>query len=504
MSYIQEVARDALQAAHTDHVKARRTLLLVAGVLALIHLLTVYPYLEASREIAGIEATMATNATLLAQLEPETLRLRQAGDSAGKQLTDLLGGVTTEMIDRFAALRGQVERALRGEPLLAARPPDPTAFPPVQQQMQQMPMQMQQMQMPQANMPPEPMQAPVSDPGPYVEPELEPILASLAAQEPDAYDLLIDYARRHIVAAAYERAQLSWSERIRPHYLSALGATEESARRVASTAPESAAQTAAALLAAADAMARQRTAIEAVQISHDATVDQALDTDWWRTVQGKGAYANAVTASIEQQMSAIAESAAAPSAAIRETLALQEELRGQLQRKQEELRRQFAEQREQLAALSGTSGVVPVDLASFIGLFPLVLGLGLGLMLLRAGEARRQAALAAADLARAAPDDPDTRFWLVRRALGGGAALIPSLVTIALAIGALAWIALAALQVAGSPVEPPLMPWTSGAIAMLLVLVAAAWDFAAIRRLAAQLSAEPAANQPPITTAAPS
>jgi hypothetical protein len=530
MSYIQEVARDALQAAHTDQVRARRTLVLVAGVLALIHLLTVYPYLEASREIAGIETSMASNAALLAQLEPETLRLREAGDSAGMQLTDLLDGVTDEMVDRFAALRSQVERALRGEPQRAAPPADATLpvqqmqlpqanMPPIQQ------MQLPPMQLPDPNMPP--MQAPLPDfppmqqmapdpsllnepyapsgyPGSYVAPELEPILAALAAQEPDAYDRLIDYARRDIVAAAYGRAQRSWSERIRPDYLSALAATEASARQVAATAPEAAAPTVAALLAAADAMARQRAAIEAIEISHDATVDQALGTDWWRTVQGKGAYANAVTASIERQMSAIAESAAAPSAAIRETLGLQEELRGPLRRKQEELARQFAEQREQLAALSGTAGVVPVDLASFIGLFPLVLGLGLGFMLLRAGEARRQAALAAADLARAAPDDPDTRFWLVRRALGGGAALVSSLVTIALAIGALAWIALASLQVAGSPVDPPLMPWSSGAIAILLVLVAVAWDVVAIRRLAAQLKREPAVNQPPIATAAPS
>jgi hypothetical protein len=485
MSYIQEVARDALQGAHADHVRARRTLLLVAGVLALIHLLTVYPYLEASREVAGVETSMAANAALLAQLEPEIDRLRQAGDSAGSQLTDLLGGVTSEMIGRFADLRILVEQARRGELQAAGRPPEPAGFPPAQQmQMQQMPMPMQQMQMPEANMP---MPGPLAEPAIYVAPELEPILAALAADEPAAYDRLIDYARRNIVAEAYGRAQRNWSEWIRPEYLGALGATEESARRVAASAPEAAADTAAALLAAADEMARQRAAIEAIEISHDASVDEALGTDWWRTVPGKGAYADAVTASIEQQMRQIADSAAAPSGAIRETLALQQELRGELVRKQEELRRQFAEQRAQLAALSGTTGVVPVDLASFIGLFPLVLGLGLGLMLLRAGEARRQAALAAADLARAAPEDPDTRIWLVRRALGGRAALGPLLVTLALALGALLWIALAALQVAGSPVEPPLAPWISGVIAVALVLVAAGWDMVAVRRLAAQL-----------------
>jgi hypothetical protein len=46
---------------------------------------------------------------------------------------------------------------------------------------------------------------------------------------------------------------------------------------------------------------------------------------------------------------------------------------------------------------------------------------------------------------------------------------------------------LAAWQIAGSPGDPPLSPWTSGSLAALAVLVAAAWDAAAIRHLAAQL-----------------
>jgi hypothetical protein len=72
--------------------------------------------------------------------------------------------------------------------------------------------------------------------------------------------------------------------------------------------------------------------------------------------------------------------------------------------------------------------------------------------------------------------------------LGGSDAMTPLLVTMALAAGALLWIALAAWQIAHSPSAPPLAPWTSGTLAALVVLVAVAWDLAAIRRLAAQLS----------------
>jgi hypothetical protein len=472
MSYIEEVARDALQAAHADLAKARRTLLPVAGVLALIHLLTVYPYLETSREIAGIEAQVAANATLLAQLEPEIAQLQEAGASAGARLSGLLDGVTAEMVGRFADLRTLVALALEGEAPGAQAPPAP-AFPPMQMQMP--------MQMPQANLPPEPMQAPF-----VASPELQKILDALAAGE-EAWQELIAYARRDIVEAAYARAEREWTRHIRPAYLRALAESTESARQVAGQAPEAAAQTVAALLAAADAMTEQRAILEAIEIRHDHVVDEALGTDWWRTVEGKGAYADAVAQSVAEQMDAIMQTAQAPAETIRTALALQEELRDTLVLRQEELAQQFAEQRAQLASLAGTAGVVPVDLASFIGLFPLVLGLVLGFMMWRAGQARRQGALAAADLARAAPDAPETRAWLARRVLGGGDAATPALVTIALALGALLWIALAAWQIAGSPGEPPLAPWTSGALAALAVLVAAAWDVAAIRRLATQL-----------------
>jgi hypothetical protein len=499
MSYIEDIARGALQAAHADLAKARRTLLPVAGVLALIHLLTVHPYLETSRGIAAIEASMAANAGLLAELGPEIEALQEAGASAGAQLNALLDGVTAGMVASFTGLRSLVARAAEGEAATAQPLPGPMGFPPMQMQMQ----------MQQSNLPPEPMQAPLSlspmqqvapdaplgagayplpgNPGPVIDsPELQEILTALAAGEP-AWEELIAYARSDIVEAAYARAEREWSRHIRPAYLRALAASTESARRVAGQAPESAAQTAAALHAAADAMSEQRAILEAIEISHDHVVDEALGTDWWRTVDGKGAYADAVAQSVAEQMDAIMQTAQAPSETIRTALALQEDLRDVLRRRQDELATQFAEQRAQLASLSGTAGVVPVDLASFIGLFPLVLGLVLGFMLWRAGEARHQGSLAAADLARAAPEDADTRAWLARRVLGGGDAHAALLVTIALAAGMLLWIGFAAWQVAGSAGDPPLAPWTSGTLAAVVVLVATAWDVAAIRRLAAQL-----------------
>jgi hypothetical protein len=481
MSYVETVAREALQAAHADLAKARRTLLPVAGVLALIHLLTVYPYLATSREIAGIETAIAANAGLLAQLEPEIAKLQEASAGAGAKLTVLLEGVTAEMVESFAGLRTMVARALEGE-TPAALPPDATGASP----MQQMPMQMQ-MQMPQANLPLDPgAYLPPGNAGPFVaSPELQPILSALAVGEP-AWDELIAYARGNIVEAAYARAEREWARHIRPAYLRALAESIESARQVAEQVPEEAAQTAAGLRAAADNMTEQRAALEAIVLRHDHVVEEALGTEWWRTVEGKGAFADAVAQSVAEQMDAIMQAARAPADAIHAAQMLQEDLRDGLVLRQQELERQFAEQRAQLATLSGAAGIVPVDLASFIGLFPLVLGLVLGFMLWRAGQARQQGALAAADLAKAAPAEPDIRVWLARRMLGGELR-VAVLITVGFAAGALLWIALAAWQIAGSPGDPPLAPWTSAALAALAVLIAAAWDLAAIRRLAAQL-----------------
>lgn len=491
MSYIEDTARDALKAAHLDLTKARRTLVLAAGLLALIHLLNVYPYLRLSSAIAGAERSMEANSALVAQLDPEIERLRTAGERASARLDTLLKGVTDEMIRDFAELRGLVERALQGQ-LPEAVPPSIGSFaPPSVQQMQVPQMQQQMQQMPlggqmegrgtNLNM-----LANMSEPS-TIAPELRRILEGVAAGGSDAYERLTAYARRTIVEAAYSRAQDAWSAHIRPAYLAALDAAEKGARRAAENAPASVSETANALRSVADELMAKRATVEAIRISHDNTVDSALGTDWWRTVEGKGAFADAVAESIAGQMREIANTAAAPSAAIQKTLALQQRLRDSLIAQQHLLEQQFTEQRKQLATLSGATGAVPIDLASFIGLFPLVLGLVLGLMMLRCGEARRQAALAAADLFQAAPEDRDTRVWLARRVLGADDTLRPLMVTILLSLGATLWIVLAAMQVTASPTAPPLPPWTSGVLGVLLVLAAALWDGAAIRRLGNEL-----------------
>lgn len=481
MSDIADIAGDALKSAHTDFVKSRRNLWLAVALLALIHLLSVSPYLKASREIATIDGSMRANATLVARLSPDVERLKRGGERAAERLDALLGGATEGMIAEFAALRQLVQRALKGDVPAASTAGDSTF---------RMPQQMQQMQqMGQSNLAAQPPMQEQSGPAAEqhvaatVSPELRVILQALAAKKPDAFDRLIAHARADIVETAYARVQQAWRRGVRPAYLNALQAVEDQARGVATDAPSLAADTAAALLAAADTLAAQRGAIEAIEISHDSIVDEALGTDWWRTVEGKGAFADAVASSIDAQMREIAEAASTPSAAIEKALALQRQLRDDVVARQAELERQFAAQRAQLATLSGASGAVPVDLVSFIGLFPLLLGLAIGFLILRTAQARRDAAMAAGELARVAPQDRETRIWLTRRLLAGGDARGAALATVAMALGAVLWTGLAALQLRYSPMNAPLSPTISGGLAAFAVIVATAWDIVKIRHL---------------------
>jgi hypothetical protein len=391
------------------------------------------------------------------------------------------------MIDGFARLRMLVESAERGELSEARAAGSGTDLGlPIQQMLpqtaiqQQLPMQqmIQAPLAPIANMP-----APSLVPD-VVDPDLRPILEAIASGDGSAFERLRPHARTTIVEPAYARVQSVWDDEVRPTYLGALDSAADETRRIAEAAPETAAELAAALLGSADALVAAGKSLDGIEITPDNTIDDALGTDWWRTVAGKGAFADAVAASVDDQMRRIGETAAAPARAISEALALQQKLRDEVVARQAEIERQFAEQRGQLATLTGAASVVPIDLASFIGLYPLLLGLILGGLMFRAAQSRRQAAVAAADLAVSAPEDRATRDWLVRGALGWRDAVTPQLVTLALALGAAAWVAFASRQLADSQMNVPIAPWAGGLLAALIVIGAAAWDIVIIRRLA--------------------
>ncbi|WP_299619853.1 hypothetical protein [Pelagibius sp.] len=520
MSFIEGVAREALVGAHRDLGKARRGYLLVAGVLALVHLLTVHPYISISTEAGRLEASIATKSKALAGLEPELERLQTAQRQTWERLDQALRRATDDMIADFADLGRNVAAARDGrvspDGVVRSAAPRPnvgqTLAPPLQEgtqvlppqgqapdPFQQMPLsdQFEQMAIPeQFAMPQQQMQQQMQAQGlppplneddvgtTYIDPDLAEILLALQNPSRDSHERISTYARRTIVEPAYDRAQQNWDRTIRPAYIEALGSAAVAARQAAASLPDSSE----ALMAAATALKQEEAAVSAIVISPDQGIDESFESDWWATVGGKLAFASAVVSAVGAQLQG-SSLLGQPFAAVEEALAQQEAVRSALLEQRDALEAQFADQRKQLAALAGTSAFVPVDLRSFIGLFPLVLGLALGLTLLRIGQARREAALALRDLTLAAPEGGrETRIWLTRRALDGQAeGLAPSLTSAAMAAVALAWIVWSAVSLQDSPLDPPLPAVWSATIGIAMVVGACAWDVAAIRRLVATL-----------------
>ena len=479
MSYVEDVARSALNTAHSDLAKAHRALLLIAGLLALIHLLTVHPYLRVSREMEAITTQRDAEDALLARLNPEIERLRTAQKDAGEQITDVLDRATKRMMEHFTRLRALVGKVSSSEETIPAllagyEPSRPVTL-------RQTPRQIEQMQWTGPTRPQ--MQMQMREPRIDVDAlkrRLTEIFEALREGAPDAYERLAQYAKHAIVEPAYASAHAEWIGAVRPAYLGVLGQAERTARELAEQAPTAAAEEADALRSAADDLAAARQTLAAIDIGPDHHIDEALGTEWWHTVEGKEQFADAIALSIKQQMQAITETSTAPAAAIGRIRQRQEGLRVALLEQRKALERQFETQSRQLATLSGATGVLPVDLVTFIGVFPLVVGLVLGLLLLRVGQARHDAARATAELALAAPEDRETMRWLARRALGGGNARGTLLLTGLLALGACVWIIAAALQLKESPVRPSVSGSVATAIGVAVVLAAAVWDMWAI------------------------
>ncbi|WP_422367097.1 hypothetical protein [Pelagibius sp.] len=513
MSFVEGIARDALVGAHRDVGKGRRLFLLIAGLMALVHLLTVHPYLRISTETAGLEASIAQKTAILDELAPELEQLARLQKNSREALKSTLERATTAMIKDFkrlgedikafrdgsalpdtqspAGLGGQIENAdeaTRQRYEEPAAPQSAASFDQFQQMRAPEDFDIPQ-QMALGSQRPGPGVSRSSEPPPqvYIDATLHDILSSTETNRQDTTALMSAYAERMIVNPAYERAHNNWDRNIRPPYLAALDSAAAAARKAASALPENSE----ALESAAVAMENERTAVVNLVISPDQRLDETFESDWWGTTGGKAVFADAVVSTIAKQLTGD-ELLAQPFAAVGESLNRQEAVRASLLEKRDALEQQFTEQRKQLAALAGASAVVPIDLRSFISLFPLVLGLVLGLAMLRVGQARREAAQALEDLSSiASSDERDSHLWLGRRVLGGRSnAAAPSIETGLVTGLVVIWIVWSAVSVLNSPLEPPIGPAVSALLGSAIVVIAAAWDIRASRKLAAAVTAE--------------
>ena len=308
--------------------------------------------------------------------------------------------------------------------------------------------------------------------------ELRAILNDMRAGDANAPERLAAYSRARIVDPAYERANSEWTSDIRPRYLRAVAEAKAAIGEMADSVPQSSAE----LSDAIDAVTAADQAIQAVEISPSNTIDQALGSDWWSTIGGKGAYADAVSESISSQMR-VDTLFGKSIDDIQRSLQSQEKLRDALLSAQKDMEAQFADQRAQLTSLTGISGVVPVDIRTFIGLFPMILGLVIGVMILRLAEARRDAASSAHELIRIDAEDKDALRWLIKRTIAGS--ILGSATTEMAIIGfvSVGWIAFVAWQVQSSELKVLLSPIASATIGTIFLFISIVRDEFASNRL---------------------
>lgn len=471
MSAMQAVATETLKGAQQEIASARRRLYLAVMVFGLLHLLTVAPYLDAARRMEALQPAISANAKLLAELEPEMARLRDAETSAARQIESLLQTATARLVEDFSALREAITRVtVGGEPALevVAQMADPGPAPQMMAQM---------------NLP-----ASVAMPS-AAEREanlrLASILEALAAGAPDARDRLKEWARQQLVAPAYADAQATWDQEVRPDYLKAVDAALAGARRISSDAQALGADVAGALARAAEDLAAQRKTVAWIDVAPSQTQELPVGPEFWETVQGKQGYAQSVGSDVAQRLRALTGAAEGITEPLRRTMLAQKELQSQLLEQQEMLEKNFAEQRERLGSLTGGFDVLPLELGSFIALFPMILGLTLGLLILRRAEARREASYAAASLEAGSADERALRGWLISRALGGSGLQATS-EAIAFGLLGAVWVAITTRSLSGAALDMPIPAALAGSLGVLGILVTSAWDVVAIRRLSSE------------------
>ena len=128
MAALEEIARDALDQARKDLARNRRVLVVAIGVLALVHLLTIGPYLRTSRDAAIVELDITQTREVVSQLSAQIDSLQAARTTAENDLGTILRAATDRMISDFAGLRSAIELGLSdkvgepGEPIGSSSP----------------------------------------------------------------------------------------------------------------------------------------------------------------------------------------------------------------------------------------------------------------------------------------------------------------------------------------------------------------------------------------------
>ncbi len=430
-----DLNRPLFDSARDHYDRGGRWTFLTVIILLVFHITTFHPFISASR---GLKNARAETDELKA-LEPKLQALRESLDDLAGTSKRRIDAVVKDLLDAelndFKTLNGRVQ-LLRGEQPPEERP---------------------------SNIAVQTVQA-GSGPGVSDLPPLNPELAERVRQgRPEQIrQLLRDYINTDIIERRFAGANRQLQQVIAP----------DIARRVQTLQPR------VAELAKERPQWQDHWSTLQAALTQTAEAAQALvlappaDRDWWFSAGGKiqtlGELGRELVAKLETQGLPAASDRLQD--ALNQTLARQAALQGELQKQIDEIAKQFEEQQKQVRTLGEPFKWVALDLTVAASRFPLLLGLVLAALSLGASHRMRELALA---LNLLSEPNPTLWTWYFQRTVGGAfsttAGTTPGrifLVGLPDLLAALAWVTVAAWQVAG---------WMEQAHTTVAVLLLLSW-----------------------------
>ena len=412
------------------------------------------PFTAATREMAAVDRQLAEDQAAEVALTP-VLTAAEAMAKRVKEAKDHVSAdLKRELVERFRRLSSAVNALATLDPSQAAGSEGAALFgPPMQQQMQQ---QQQQQQM----VPEDPSAlAPMSA-------ELRRQIAG-AARAVVAGDLppeMQTYIKTGVVEPAFAHANQAWET-------SGLSIAQDGNAAIAK-------DIAKAKTAAPGAVAE----LNRLAASVDALSNEARrlrfapppDPDWWRTVGGKETSILSMTSGLAARVgdfNASQKVLQALSAQIAEIVGKTQQATKALSDNLAELNKQAADLQSQLGEIGAPLKVISFKLSEIAPLMPMIIAATLAALAAWAAVSLRRMALAA-ELVDDDADRTALRKWL--HAVAGGSRIRAVGVELVVAVAAVAWVLVAARDVAVLPAPFWSQPIIA-AIAVVVVIVARAY-----------------------------
>jgi uncharacterized protein YlxW (UPF0749 family) len=419
-------------AAKAQHESAAKWSLIVLIILLYFHLAIVGPFAKQTADKAEIEQELAQNQALESQLAPVVASAATFVNAVQAEVKDASTSLREDLVARFGMLDDKIvnlamlgpEKAAGEEGAQLFKPELAVGFPQQQQQQQQL--------LPQLGL-----LVPILDPMPSA---LRRQVAE-AAESQEYLEELERYIDESVIAPAFKRANESWATERRRNLASKaaqLDSQVESAAENAGTAADQFKALQAAVAALRDEAQRLRFAPPA-------------NSDWWRTVAGKGASIQIMMGAMTQSIGDISQQHGVLQAAKDRTSAIiaQNEQRAkQVAEKLADLEQQAKDLQAQLGEIGEPLKVISVRLSLLAPLLPLVISLAATALAIWRAEALRRMRFAA-DLVVEEAEDRVLRRWL--QAAAGGSARVLAARETAIGLVMAGWVLAAWLAVRSLP-----------------------------------------------------